>query len=457
MIAGPESSCIHTASQALRRGETTSLELTELALQRAQRDELNCFIAIEADRALAQARLRDEELKLGHWRGPLHGIPLAHKDMFQREGFVSTAGSKILVGKSATLTATVIARLDVAGAIDVGRLNMSEFAAGPTGHNATFGDCLNARDPLLVAGGSSSGSASAVAAGIVFGALGSDTGGSIRLPSAFNGVVGLKPTYGMVSRFGSIARAWSLDHVGPIARTARDCAIILEAISGPDPKDPTTTQAPPFKIEGWPKTLDGIRLGVARDLDESEIDSEILAATKEACRTLADAGAEIIEVPKYDYEPVYQVAQTIIKCESAAMHEAWLRERRQDYSSHVRNRIDAGFLIPATTYINALRLRQVLLNDFCQTVLSDVDFLISPTVGAKPPRIAHSSPDDSPAATIEMVTSLTKFTRPFNLLGLPSLSVPVTCGELPVGLQLIGRAFADAHLLAAAHAIESLS
>src|SRR5437763_257858 len=234
------------AAERVASGAVSSVALTEACLDRAGawQASRNCFIRIDSAAAMEAARERDRELKRGQHRGALHGVPLAHKDMFYRAGKVSTGGSRILQDQVATTTATVLQRLDAAGAIEIGVLNMSEFAAGPTGHNIHFGDCRNAFKAAHIPGGSSSGSAVAVAARAVFGALGSDTGASIRLPAAYNGVVGLKPTYGRVSRYGAMPRSWSMDHVGPFGRTARDCALLLQIIAGADSDDATTSARP---------------------------------------------------------------------------------------------------------------------------------------------------------------------------------------------------------------------
>src|SRR3954471_21120504 len=234
------------AAERVASGTVSSVALTEACLDRAnawQRSR-NCFIRIDTQAALDAASACDRELKQGRRRGPLHGVPLAHKDMFYRVGKVSTGGSKILQDQVATTTATVLQRLEAAGAIEVGVLNMAEFAAGPTGHNIHFGHCRNAFNAAHIPGGSSSGSAVAVAARSVFGALGSDTGASIRLPAAYNGVVGLKPSYGRVSRYGAMPRSWSMDHVGPFGRTARDCALLLQITAGHDPNDAPSSAQP---------------------------------------------------------------------------------------------------------------------------------------------------------------------------------------------------------------------
>ena len=233
-------------SAAIARRQVSAAEVTEACLARihAWQPEINCFLRLDEAAAREAACACDQELARGHSRGPLHGVPLAHKDLFYRAGRASTGGSLILREHKQTTTATALQRLDAAGAIDLGSLHMTEFASGPTGHNVHFGHCRNVFNRDYMASGSSSGSATAVAARLIFGALGSDTGGSIRLPAAANGVTGLKPTYGRVSRYGVMPRAWSIDHVGPIARSARDCAWLLQIIAGPDPNDPTASSRP---------------------------------------------------------------------------------------------------------------------------------------------------------------------------------------------------------------------
>jgi aspartyl-tRNA(Asn)/glutamyl-tRNA(Gln) amidotransferase subunit A len=449
---------ILTLSRAIRERRITCQTVTAAAIERAKRDTTNSFIALNAEQAIRNAVRLDKELANGRCRGSLHGVPLAHKDMFYRQGDISTGGSQIRKEWVAQSTATVIARLDEAGAVDLGRLNMSEFAAGPTGHNRTFGNALNVHNNLHVAGGSSSGSAVAVAGKIVYGTLGSDTGGSIRIPAAFNGLFGLKPTYGTVSRSGAMARSWSLDHIGPLARSAVDCALIYAHIAGEDPRDSTTFRAPiPQLSDDWPTRLDGIRIGLTADMESEGISEEVARSVKEAAAVLRSLGAEILAIPSHDFSTAFNIAETIVKCEAAAMHGPWMAERPLDYAPHVRSRIEAGFFIPATAYIDALRLRQGLLEDFLVTSLRGVDFYLGPTTGKVAPLISESDLDDSGPAVIALVSKLTRLTRPFNLLGLPALSVPcaVRSNGLPVGFQLVGRPFDDMRLISVANAYEA--
>ena len=418
------------------------------------------LLRIDAEAALEAARERDRELKRGHRRGPLHGVPLAHKDMFYREGKVSTGGSLILQDQVATTTATVLQRLDAAGAIELGVLNMSEFAAGPTGHNVHFGDCRNAFHAAHVPGGSSSGSAVAVAARATLGALGSDTGASIRLPAAFNGVVGLKPTYGRVSRHGAMPRSWSFDHVGPIARSARDCALLLQVIAGPDPNDATTSAqpVPDYVSRLGGDRLAGLTIGVA---DHGvDIDAEIAAATDESVLVLERLGAEVVRVVLPDLAPLFRIGETIIKGEAAAMHRHWLQTRPQDYSNGVRLRIEGGLFLPATDYIDALRLRGVLTAKFIADVMDGIDLLHLPMSPCLPPTLSDSDMERADSETLlGLFSRLTQLTRPFNFLGLPAISVP--CGfstsGLPLAYQLVGHPFAEATLLQAVDAYQQVT
>src|SRR5947209_13040839 len=368
------------AAERVARGSVSSVALTEACVDRAfaWQASRNCFIRIDGEAAMEAARERDRELKCGQRRGALHGVPLAHKDMFYREGKVSTGGSRILQDQVATTTATVLQRLDTAGAIEIGVLNMSEFAAGPTGHNIHFGDCRNAFNAAHVPGGSSSGSAVAVAARAVFGALGSDTGASIRLPAAYNGVVGLKPTYGRVSRSGAMPRSWSMDHVGPFGRTARDCAMLLQVIAGHDPNDATSSArtVPDYSSVLGTDRLSGLTIGIA---DHGvALDPEIAAATDESVRVLERIGAKVVRVLLPDLAPLFRIGETIIKGEAAALHRQWLQTRSQDYSTGVRLRIEGGLFLPATDYIDALRLRGVLTAKFIADVMDGIDLLHLP-------------------------------------------------------------------------------
>lgn len=444
---------------AIEARRVSAVEVTHAAIARIERwqPRINCVIAFDAEEALARAASLDRDRAQGRVHGPLHGVPLAHKDMFYRAGKVSTGGSEIRRHWRAPITATVIERLDRAGAIDLGRLNMAEFAAGPTGHNKWYGDCCNPWNPQHMTGGSSSGSGAAVAARLVYGALGSDTGGSIRLPAAACGVVGLKPTYGRVSRYGAMARSWSLDHVGPLARSAADCALLMQAIAGADPRDATTSHEPvPDYRAALAGGIRGLRIGVPEFARDAGIDDEIRAALADSVAVLRALGAVPVTARLPDLTPHFRIADAIIKSEGATIHEQWLRQRPQDYSDHVRTRIEAGLFLPATRYLEALSLRGRLLAEFLHTVMAEIDVLHMPNIPFPVPTRAETDIEGTGENVLAMVARITSFTRPFNLLGLPALSIP--CGfsasGLPVAFQAVGHPFAEATLLRLGHAYQ---
>lgn len=439
-------------SAAIAERRTRSEDAVEQCLARIEKwqPSRNCFIRLDAQRARLVARERDRELAAGYRRGPLHGIPIANKDMFYVRGDECTGGSLIRRGWKPEITAAVAESLDAAGAVPLGVLNMSEFAAGPTGHNVHYGHCRNAFSPKHIAGGSSSGSATAVAARLIYGSLGSDTGASIRVPASVNGVLGLKPTYGRVSRYGAVPRSWSLDHIGPIARTPLDCALLLQTIAGRDERDPTTSTSP---VPDFSRTIGepiaGVRVGRAVLKDEIQYDGEIQFALDETCRVLAQLGATMSDVTLPKLDTYFSIAETIIKCEAASMHRPWFAAREKDYAKQVHSRIGAGYLIPATQYIDALRLRPLMMAEFVESVLQDIDVLLLPTLPFLPPTIAESDLDTSGPDVIALVGRMTMLTRPFNLLGLPALSMPggLSSAGLPIGVQLVARPFKEELLL----------
>jgi len=442
-------------SRALQRRELSSMEATRACLDAIDEHNptVNAFVSVERDAALAQAAAADRELGTQQWRGALHGVPLAHKDMFYRAGKVSTCGSALCVDRVASVTAAVQQRMGDGGAVYLGSLNMSEFAAGPTGHNAHFGHCRNPWNPAHISGGSSSGSGAAVAARLAFGSLGSDTGGSIRLPAAMCGVVGVKPTYGLVSRHGVMPRCWSLDAVGPLARTAEDAAILLHAVAGHDPRDRTTDPSPrpdyPALLAG---SIGGMTVGVPTNAAFADVDAEVRARLDASLRALEALGARVIPVELPDPRVIYALTNLVNKAEAATIHAKWMRTRYDEYSLSAVNRIEAGFHVPATHYLDALRLRAPLLEKFTQEVFARVDAVHMPVIGMPVPTIEATeirSTEDVPA----LMERVTRFTRWVNYLGLPAVSVPCgfTASELPVAYQLLGRPFAEARLLRIAH------
>lgn len=437
------------AVEALKMGQISARELTLACLERSQswQPHVNAFISIEADRALERADKADAARRRGGSLGPLHGAPLAHKDMYDRAGRETSCGSKIRKGHIASATATVIERLDGAGAGDLGRLNMSEFALGPTGLNAHFGRARNPWNLDVVTGGSSSGSGAAIAAGLVYGALGSDTGGSIRLPAALCGLAGLKPTQGRVSRFGAMPLSTSQDCVGPLAPTVRDVALLYQAIAGPDPRDPTcarrTVAAPRPRAD-----LKGVRIGVPRQFYHEDVDPEVSEAIANSRRRLEAMGATLVEVDLPDQAPFAELANIVAITEAASIHYDWLRDRGEDYGEQVRARLLQGLLVPGVAYLRALQLRVTMLEDFVAAAFSRCDALHVPVLPSLPPRSADVDVGASPAMP-GVIAGMTRFTRPFSFLGLPALAQPIgfSAAGLPLSMQLVGPPFAESRLL----------
>lgn len=448
-------------ADAIAAGRLTSVQATEACLARIEtwQPRTNAFLRLQKEKALEQARAMDRELAAGTRRGPLHGVPMAHKDMYYRKGERSTGGSAIRRDWVAPVTATVLQKLDAAGAVELGFLNMAEFAAGPTGHNVHHGHCRNPWDSARVTGGSSSGSGASVAARMVYGALGSDTGGSIRLPAAACGVVGMKATYGRVSRAGAVARSWSLDHVGPLTRTVRDNARMLTVLAGHDPDDSTTSDRPVPDYEALLEGgVQGLRIGLALPSDgPAPLEASIGAAVQAAADTLGRLGAKITTATLPDFTALYRAAEVMVKCEAAAMHRPWMEKTPELYANQVRTRMEAGFFIPATHYIDALRLRSHFVREFLDGAMEGVDAVLLPAIPFPIPTIEETDTETKGGpAVLKMVAGFTGLTRPFNTLGLPTLSVP--CGfdsnGAPIGLQLVGRPFDEALLYRVGHAYQ---
>ncbi len=449
------------AVAALARGELSSTELTRACLERAHRlnATLNCFVRIEDEAALAAAAAADGARAAGRPLGALHGVPIALKDMFYAPGQATGAGSRLRHGFVGGVEATVRARLRAAGAVNLGVLNMTEFALGPTGHNELHGACHNPWNPAHIAGGSSSGSAAAVAARIAFGALGSDTAGSIRGPSSVNGVVGLKPTYGRVSRAGAMRLSWSMDHVGPLARTAGDLARLLGVIAGADPADPTASARPvPDYGALLGAGVGGLRIGVPEQFFLEGLDPAVGAVFEAALAALERLGARRVAVRVPLAEHLTELGRTLMYSEATALHGHFLRHRAPEYSAQVRARAATGLAIPAAAYLEALQLRPVLLRRFVAEVFGACDVLATPTLAVTVPTIAATDVGGSPAMW-RTIAGLVRCVAPFSYLGVPALSVPAgfTPGGLPAGLQLVGRPFAEARLLATAAAYQSVT
>lgn len=386
----------------------------------------------------------------------MDGIPVAHKDLFDRTGRATTAGSIILKDRVADQTATVLRRLDAAGAIEIGTLGASEFAAGATGHNRHYGDCHNPWDLTRIPGGSSGASAAAVAARQVFASLGTDTGGSIRLPAHFCGVVGLRPTLGRVSRHGVFPRSWAMDAIGPITRTAEDAAIVLQAIAGPEPNDLTTESIDvPDYSQALRGALEGLRVGVPGQYFFDVLDEGIRALLEAALSAFAELGLTVVMVDVPDPTLPFGLAQIVAMAEAAAIHEEWIRERPEDYDNGTREVMTTGFLVPAVDYLHAMRNRGPLLDSWLAGPLSNVDVLFTPVMDDPTPTLKESAVTSAETAQ-RVLARFGRCTRPVSYLGLPAIAVP--CGfqadGLPAAFQMIGRPFEEATLLRLAHAYQ---
>jgi aspartyl-tRNA(Asn)/glutamyl-tRNA(Gln) amidotransferase subunit A len=450
MSTEPTLMSLTAIASAIADKRMSSREVTQSCLDRIAKwqPHLNAFMAIEAGEALKAADDADSALAKGSRRGRLHGVPLAHKDMYYETGKVVTCGSLIRRDFVATTTSTALQRLKDAGAIRLGSLQMAEFAYGPTGHNAHFGPVHNPFALDHITGGSSSGSGSAVAARLTFAALGSDTGGSIRMPAHFCGVTGLKTTAGRVSRAGAMPLSQSLDTVGPLARTAEDCAVLLGLIAGADPADPTASTLPvPDYTAATAQSMKGLIIGVPSAFYVDDLDSEVAGVLDATIAAFKREGANVVQIDLPDQRQLSSAAQLVLAAEAATFHKRWLIERSQDYGPQVLMRLQNGLAISAVTYLEALRWRGQALAAH-QAATAKIDAVIAPVSPVPAPTIAESDVGNAPEAA-SVIQRLTRFTRPINYLGLPSLAIPsgFTRNGLPIGLQLIGRSFDEATLL----------
>jgi aspartyl-tRNA(Asn)/glutamyl-tRNA(Gln) amidotransferase subunit A len=435
---------------AIAQKKLSSREVAQSCLDRIAQwqPHLNAFMAIEAESALAAADTADAALAKGTMSGALHGVPLAHKDMYYDAGKVVTCGSRIRRDFVATTTSTALQRLKDAGTIRLGSLQMAEFAYGPTGHNSHYGPVHNPWAIDHITGGSSSGSGAAVAARLTFAALGSDTGGSIRMPAHFCGVTGLKTTVGRVSRAGAMPLSQSLDTVGPLARSAEDCALLLGLMAGADPDDLTAIAGPlPDYSAATRQPIKGLSIGVPTAFYVDDLDSEVARILDETVAVLKREGARIVQVELPDQRQLTAACQLVLAVEAAAFHKRWMIERPQDYGPQVLMRLQNGLAIPGVSYLEAMRWRGPALSAHLAAV-AGVDAVIAPVAPVAAPTIADSDVGNSPDAEA-VIQRLTRFTRPVNYLGLPSLAIPsgFTKRGLPVAMQLVGRSFDEAMLL----------
>jgi aspartyl-tRNA(Asn)/glutamyl-tRNA(Gln) amidotransferase subunit A len=439
-------------SDLLHAHEITALELTEAYLARIEALDgvLKAYLTISADRAREEASRADRELLLGRSRGPMHGIPVALKDLFDTAGIRTTGGSRVLWERVPSQDATVTSKLSAAGAVLLGKLMMHEFAIGAPYLDDPILPAHNPWSTDRVPGGSSSGSGAAVAAGLCGGALGSDTGGSIRGPAAYCGIVGLKPTYGLVSRAGVLPLSWSLDHAGPMTRTVADTAVMLQAIAGYDPADAASAYV---DIPDYSSVLSGsargLRVGVPRRFVESApgIEPDVLTAFNRSLEVLTQIGASVRDVEIDGINHAEAIQATIMFAEAVAYHEEWLQTKRELYSRGFMERVRPGMFHTATEYILAQRGRTM----FCRAMseaLTQVDVIATPTMVRTAPTFKEEAETKSPVRG--------QFNRVFNATGQPSLSIP--CGfdhhGMPIGLLLSGRAFEESTILRLGDAYE---
>ena len=449
---------MHEAAALLRARKTSSVELTRACIAQIERldGELVAFISKTLDRALTDAARADGELAAGHDRGVLHGIPVALKDLYDIKGDVTTAGSKIFADNVAKEDSAVAAKLRAAGAVFLGKTNLHEWAFGVTNQNPHFGKAKNPWDPASIPGGSSGGTAIAVATGMCFLSPGSDTGGSIRIPAALCGVAGLKPTYGRVSLRGAVPLSWSLDHAGPLARSVRDLAIGLQCLAGWDQGDPVAAQ---LDVEDYVTHLDdgikGVRVIVPAGYFFDDVDPEVEKAVRDAARTLADLGAILVERPLPRTDELRETQRAILSVDAATFHRERLEARADDFGSDVLQRLRAGQQIGGVETARARRTAVEIRREWVSLIgpigpIGQDGLILTPTTPT-------AAPQREGQDAIATVARLTTFTSPFNFTGLPALSIP--CGftkdGLPIGLQLAAAPWREALLLRAARAYEA--
>jgi aspartyl-tRNA(Asn)/glutamyl-tRNA(Gln) amidotransferase subunit A len=432
------------AARALRKRNLSAVELTNHALERIARlnPDLNAFITITADSARARALALDQELAGGIDRGPLHGIPIAHKDCFSTKGVRTTGGSKILANRMPDHDAAIVEQMDRAGAVMLGKTNLHELCYGITSNNPHFGAVHNPWDMERIPGGSSGGSAAAVSADLVFAASGTDTGGSIRVPAAFCGVVGLKPTYGRLSRRGVMPLGLTLDHVGPIARTVRDTEACFRAMAGEAPVPETRSD------------VTGLRIGVPANFFFDRLEPEITSSIRHAVQTLAGLDARMLEVHIREMDALNSIGRLVLFAEASSIWKRHLVDRPADFGDDVRAALERGCEVPATEYLDAQRRRRILSKRLA-TLWAGIDCLLCPATPTTAPRIGDAVIRIGGIEEDVRIGS-TRLVRPFNVLGWPALAMP--CGfsdaGLPIGLQLIAAPGQEAIIFRAGAALE---
>jgi aspartyl-tRNA(Asn)/glutamyl-tRNA(Gln) amidotransferase subunit A len=450
---------VHELAPKLESREVSPVDVTEAVLENVARydDTLRAYIDVYRDDALASARRAEAEIAGGRYRGPLHGVPLGIKDNIYFADRVTTMGSKIHGDFVSRHNATVVDRLAEAGAVFLGKLNMHEYALGGTTDNRYYGTCRNPWALDKSPGGSSGGSGAAVAANMATAALGSDTSGSIRIPSTFCGVVGLKPTYGRISRFGVFPEAWTLDHVGPMTRSVKDAAILLDAMSGYDPRDPGSLNRPSTDTaSSLRESCEGLTIGVVEHFYFNDVDDEIAGTVRDAIDLLRQRGAKVRTISIPGLQDAEYALTIIDTCETSTVHRANLRDRAEDYSDDVRMLLECGELPSAVDYLEAQQIRRHMRAEV-QEAFDEVDVLAGPTLPIRTPTIGEATAKLN-GRDVDALENLIRLVGPASLLGLPTLSVP--CGlvdGLPVGMQLVGPATGEQVVLDVGNALESTS
>jgi aspartyl-tRNA(Asn)/glutamyl-tRNA(Gln) amidotransferase subunit A len=434
---------IDAVASLLSHGELSSEELVGLHLERAHSQaELNAFISLLDEGAIEEARRSDDERRRGRVRGPLHGIPLTAKDLVWAKGVRTTSGSKIFAGFVPDRDAPVLARLRAAGAVLLGKTNLHELAYGVSNVNPHYGPVRNPWDRRRISGGSSGGSAVSLAAGVGYGSIGTDTGGSVRIPSALCGIVGLKPTYGAISREGVTPLSWSLDHVGPMARRVEDVALLFEVMAG---------RNLPRRAKSSPAPLSGTRLGIHGRYFFENVDEEVSVTVERAVAALVSLGGEIVEVDVPEVAIQGACRNTIAFAEAASFHEEDLRNRPEELGADTRELLRLGLLIPATDYLAALRARRRIVRSF-RNAFAAFDVLVAPMTPSAAPEIGASVLDNGE----DLRAGLLRLASPFNTTGFPAISLP--CGFTgdgrPIGLQLAAAPGQEGRLLEVALAYQ---
>lgn len=441
----------------IERLEVSPVEVLDATLERVTRYEphLNAFITVMDDSARVAARRAEAEIRAGNYRGPLHGIPLSVKDLFAMRGVRTSGGSRLFAANVPEEDATAVSRLQAAGAVVFGKTNMLELAYAAV--HPDYGVTRNPWDLTRSTSGSSTGSAAAVAAGVGYASLGTDNAGSVRLPASYCGIVGLKPTYGAVSRYGVLPGSWTTDHVGPMTRTVGDAAAVLWNITGDDPKDPSMLRVPvppSTGILGRDDDLRGLKIGIDNGYLRQRVDGAILPAIEAALAHFASLGAQIECVSLPPIDDVIAALLAIVTPEIAAAHLEHLQTRRADYSQPVRERLDLGLLTPAVVYLQAQRIRRQVIEAML-VALAQVDVLITPTTPTAA-TLLEQDVTTGEEADPDLLAALISFTCPFNLTGFPAISIPCgfTANDLPIGLQIAARPLDEAGLLHVADVYE---